>query len=191
MHDIFPQQAWQDQLKIEGGLQIGINEAAQFVWSLVQGTAAASVVPMVKTLLKLEPASDAQISLGEFTYLVRKPIIMTSVEGADIAKWRFSGRDHFEQAEHLRCGLILAIPSELKTVHVAKLIRARRRNQSFSARLAQDLERLQQMRSVLRKVFADGEIEFVLDQFKRYLRNEWNIVQDDLPLWDLSADLVH
>jgi hypothetical protein len=189
VHDIFPRQEWQDVIKLEGGLKIGIDTTMKFAWLLLSGTAGVAA-PFVESLLEIMPAKDLTID-PHYTFLLRKPLLLTSSEGADIALWRFSGRTHFEQKEHLQFGVILGVPLDLKQVRVYKSVRARRRNKALATRLAHDLERLRTMKKVLQQVFVEHDIDSVIEQLKRALRTEWNVVQEDLPLWNLDMDLRH
>jgi hypothetical protein len=190
VRDIFPKQEFQDEVKLEGGLTVGISDALQFAWVVVSGTAQVTL-PFVDTLLKVLPDNQLTIQPSDYAFLMRKPLTMTSIRGSDIAFWRFNGRDRFEQPEPLQFGVIFGVPLAIRTVRVAKTLRARRRNQSLKTRLAHDLERIQKGYALLQRVFQQNELDQVIDDLKQALRNEWNVVQDDLPLWNLEPDMVH
>lgn len=189
VRDIFPSREFQDQLVIQGGVQVGIDESLKFVWAVLGGAAAQMSMPFIEPIFKV---ASGELKLDPaFTFLIRKPIILTDGIDADVVRWRFNGRDHFEQPEPLRFGVVFAVPRELKQVRVAKSVKARRRNQSLQRLIAQDLERIQRARELLKGFYQERDLDLLVERLKQALRSEWNVVQDNLPMWILDSDMVH
>lgn len=190
VHDIFPRREWQDTLEIRGGLRIGIDEALTFASALMAGAAGTLPAPFIEQILTIPQGAELQIE-PSYAFLLRRPIILTSIPGSDVARWRFNGRDHFEQPEHLNFGIVLKVPLALHQVRAVPMVKARRRNQSLGRLLAHDIERFQQVRDLLAQVFQQGNVDLLLERMKTAARSEWNVVQSDLPVWVLDKDMTH
>ncbi len=188
VQDIFPSQKWQEILKVQGQVDIGISDLLEFSTFAPISTISA-VARIIKPVLSLRPHEPR--FHADYEFLIREPIVMTTGPGGNIAKWRFNGRDHFEQEKHLQFGLIFGVPLTQRKVRIAKILKARRRNQNFSRLLAQDLERIERMIHLVKSGFKDVDVERVVAKLKNNLRNEWNIVYSNLPVWDLSEDMCH
>lgn len=187
VHDVFPAQQFHTVVKAEGTIQIGISDVFEFVSVVLGGNVG---VQLAKTLIKITSLDDLKVD-RKYSYLSREAIIQTSPPHSDTVQWILSGRDLFEQEQHLELGFILRIPLDLEHVLVACEVSARKRNNSVRTRLLEDVKRLEGMRDFIKNTFGEEGFD-ALQAIKEHLQNSyWNVVQKDLPAWKLDNDLVH
>jgi len=132
---IFPDQEWQDVIRFEQGLAIGLNENLEFKVDKARlSTELPNLSAEAQAAIGLKAAGNAGLILGPFNYRIRRPKIQTGGRGNVKVRWRLDSAEYFEQEEP-QLGVLLQVPKNVTKVDAVAVLQASRDFRLLSANL--------------------------------------------------------
>jgi len=134
-YQIFPEEEWQDVIRANQGLAMGVNENLEFKVDLERlGAELPDLSPMARAKVALKASGTAGLILGPFNYRIRRAKIQTGGRGNVKVRWRLDSEEYFEQ-EELRLGVVLQVPKTVSRVDIIGVLKAYRDFHLFTAHL--------------------------------------------------------
>jgi hypothetical protein len=134
-YQIFPEMEWEDVIRFEQGLAVGLDENFEFRVDVERlkrqwpGLGAD-----VRAAVGAKAAGRAGLIAGPFDYRIRRPKIQTGGQGNVKVRWRLDSEEYFQQEEP-QLGLVLQVPKTLSCVDACGAIKAVRNFQFFTTPL--------------------------------------------------------
>lgn len=139
-YQIFPDQEWQDIIKFEQGLAVGLDEKLEFKVDTARlKVEMPALSSEAKAAIGVKAAGNAGLVLGPFNYKIRRPKIQTAGRGNVKVHWRLDSAEYFEQEEP-RLGVLLQVPKQISRVDAVGVLKATRDVHFLTANLRNVLE---------------------------------------------------
>lgn len=142
IHDMFPTDEWQDILKFQDQLILGLDENLAFraevekmegQWKKLSGD--------VQAKLALQVGGGAKLALGPFSYNLRRAKVKSRGRGNVKGAWQLDGTD-FVDEEDVQLGVILMIPKNREQpVNAIGALKANHNFQLWTADVFKDFRR--------------------------------------------------
>ena len=127
-HELLPKEKWQDVVRANQGLQVGLDENLEFQTpKLVEQV-------LGKTGVNLAARATAGLVLGPFEYRIRRPQIVARGVGNVKARWRLVGEQTIEREEPV-LGIVLKVPKHVRQVELIGVLKASGRFHNFTSEL--------------------------------------------------------
>lgn len=152
-YQIFPEMEWEDVIRFEQGLSVGLDENLEFRVDLERLNKQLPVLSAdVRAAVGAKAAGRAGLVVGPFDYRMRRPQIQTGGRGNAKVRWRLDSEEYLQQEEP-QLGLVLQVPKSVSRVDACGAIKAVRNFQLFTTPLRHVL---QYVKTLTKKFFEAG-----------------------------------
>ncbi len=116
-HDIYPENAWTEILKLQTNLNLGLDEGLKFWAGLEQIEAAfQNLSGQVQARVGLVAEGGAKLVVGPFEYGVqRAEVLSTGLENSEVF-WQLDGHEHVQREEPYMA-VVLRVPEKTEVVN--------------------------------------------------------------------------
>ena len=134
-YQIFPHEEWEDLIRAQVGMVVGLDENLEFKADLDQlSLVLPHLHPTVQAQVGFKARSGAQLIVGPFNYHIQRPKIISRGRGNVEVQWRLDSEKYFK-GEEPRLGVVLQVPKGVTRVDVVGALQAFRNPALFGTSL--------------------------------------------------------
>lgn len=135
VYHIFPQEDWEDIIRFQQGLAIGLDENLEFKVDLKR---LAVELPNLDTAqqakIGAKAAGLAGLVVGPFNYRIRRPKIVSRGQGNVKVRWRLESEAYVGEEEP-QLGVVLQVPKDVSQVNAVGALKVGKDFHTFTAHL--------------------------------------------------------